>query len=168
MPMSETKTVFSIGVSKKYLVALLDCVIRRNDRHWARIHAVTGAISAWIAVGVSFVGSFVIPTDPKDLALGVLVFFLLGVSETLIAIGYRINNSYLIRSETALMGYQVSLMYLDGMAIVRKYQEKGMEPPKDVLDSMQKIQKRYGLPHFNQERDGTDEVVINETLIQKS
>jgi len=166
--MSETKTVFSIGVSKKYLVTILDCVIRRNDLVWARIHALMGVVLIWFAVGISFVGYFVTPTDPRDVAIGTISFFIIGFMETLAAITYRINNRYLIRSETILTGYQVALMYLDGMAIVRKCQEKGMEPPKEVLDSMQKIQKRYGLPHFNQDRDGSDEVVINETLIQKS
>ena len=166
--MSET-TTFSIGVSKKYLATLLDCVIRRNDRRWARTHAITGVICIWIAVAVAFVTSFLTPGDPRDGEIGVMIFLVLGFTEFWKASFFRLGlgGGYLMRSESVLVGFQTALVYLDGMAIVRKYQEAGAEPPKDVLDRMQMVQKRFSLPHFNQERDGADEIIVTERFTTK-
>src|SRR3990172_346087 len=99
-PVSET-TTFSIGVSKKYLATLLDCVIRRNDRRWARTHAITGVICIWIAVAVAFVTSFLTPGDPRDGEIGVMIFLVLGFTEFWKASFFRLGlgGGYLMRSE---------------------------------------------------------------------
>jgi len=161
-------TTFSIGVSKKYLATLLDCVIRKNDRWWARSHAVMGVIFIWGAVALSFVSNFVIPRDPRDVAPGIILLLAIGGLEFWTALFFRLSRGYLMRSESVLVGFQTALVYLDGMALVRKCQEVGTEPPKDVLDRMQQVQKRYGIPYFNQERDGADEIIVTERFTTKS
>lgn len=161
-------TTFSIGVSKKYLATLLDCVIQKNDQGWARLSAITGAILIWIGVALVFVGYFIIPGDPRDVALGSMIFLIIGITELGTAVFFRLSRGYLMRSESVLVGFQTALVYLDGMALVRKCQEVGTEPPKDVLDRMQQVQKRYGIPYFNQERDGADEIIVTERFTTKS
>lgn len=165
--MSE-QTTFSIGVSKKYLSTILDCVIRDNDLRHARQAAVFGATFIWIAAIGSALALFVLHGDPRDVAILTMTFLVIGCSQFWEALFFRLRKGYLTRSESVLSGFRFALIYLDGMAIVRKCQESGTEPPKEVLDAMRKVQKRYSIPHFNQDRDGADEIILTERLTKPS
>lgn len=165
--MSE-QTTFSIGVSKKYLSTILDCVIRDNDLRHARQAAVFGATFIWIAAIGSALALFVLHGDPRDVAIVTFGFLILGFSQFWEAVFFRISRGYLMGSESVLSGFRLALIYLDGMAVVRKCQEAGTEPPKGIFDAMQKVQKRYGIPHFNQDRDGADEIILTERLTKPS